>query len=75
MISSSVKALRERFGYFVEHLPGDSPGFVAVLANLWNIRRRFSGVCCRFCVVWKHLPEISLLAIFFARYLAFVYEF
>ncbi|WP_165846031.1 hypothetical protein [Gardnerella vaginalis] len=39
MISSSVKALRERFGCFVEHLPGDSPGFVAALAILWNICR------------------------------------
>ena len=66
MISSSVKALRERFNrFFFGTFAGVfSPAFVVVLAVLWNICRKIPGVCCCFCVFVEHSPEFFLRQMF-----------
>ena len=54
MISSSVKALRERFNrFFFGTFAGVfSPAFVVVLAGFWNILRSFfSGKCSIFALM------------------------
>ena len=43
---------------FMKHLPEILQRLLSFWTYLTTFAVLFSGVCCRFCVLWKHLPEI-----------------
>ena len=45
------------FWWFFGTFAGKTPAFVAVLAVLWNICGKNSGVCCCFGRFLEHSPE------------------
>ena len=60
-ICGKISGVCSCFGWCLEHLPGDFPGFVAVSALLWNILGSFfSGFCSCFGGFMEHLPEVYL---------------